>query len=230
MKQNLKYLFLLLTPILALATMPNNQSNKIKSNLEILNDTDEKDISYKAKPKSKLDLEDEKYRYIRQRNLKDKILPSFTLELAQKHIEAQEYLVAQYYVKIYLREYTMYGNLDKAWFLAIKSIYMKLKTSESQEDFLAEVRRLSNDFEKTFPQSIYKKEVITMLEDAMGTEYMRNENIAKYYENIGKLKAAQFYRAKNSNNPAITSKIKIKALRKSTLSKTDSNLDILDED
>jgi len=229
MKQTLTYVLLLLSPVLVLATIPTHQSNQIKSNLEILNDTDENDMSYKAKPKSKLDLEDENYRHIRQRNFEDKILPTLTLTLAEKHIEAQEYLVAQYYVKIYLRDYSIYGHLDKAWFLGLKSLFMQFKTSESQKDFLKEITRISQGFPQNFPQSTYTEEALKILKEARIIQYNRNEAIANYYEKIGKTKAAQLYHAKNNNALINLSPLEIKLAKQKRIKKIKSNLYLLDE-
>lgn len=225
MQTSLKYLLLTVIPIFLLGSTHGIH----QSNLELLNDNsnDETIESTIKKPKSALDLEDEKYIQIRQISSQNKRLPALTLALAEKHIDAQEYILGQYYVKIYLRDYSDNGNMDKAWFLGFKTLFMKFKTSESQQALLAEIRRVGNNFKQTFPESIYTKKVIDMLEEAMVIEYNRNEKIATYYEKIGKPKAAQFYRLKNSNAHLSPSTIQFK---KFTKEKVYSNLDILSEE
>ena len=207
---------LLITPLMA--TQP------VKSNLSILNDTNSQYVEYKNKPKTALDLEDEKFLSIRRRNSEDKILPNYTLELAQKHIDIQEYILAQYYIKVYLRDYSDCGNLDKAWFLGIKSLFLKLKISESQEGLLEEIQRLGDDFMYEFPQSTYIKEMKNILDKSMLIEYDRNNDIANYYEKMGKPKAAALYRAKNAPYTQKVSTIP----RPPKVKK--SNLDLLNED
>jgi len=227
MKQNLKYFFLLLIPFMASEAITNN---KAKLNLEILNNPDEDTMFYQNKPKSKLDLEDEKYIRIRQRNLKDKILPNLTLELAQKHIEIQEYLVAQYYIKIYLQEYSFSDHLDKAWYLGLKSLFMKFKISESQKDFLKEITRISKGFSENFPRSKYTKEALKMLNEARIIQYNRNEEIANYYEKIGKIKAAKLYHSKNNNALIKLSPLEIKLAKQKRIKKIKSDFDVFDDE
>ena len=191
-----------------------------KSNLDIL-DEDTKD---KKKPKTQLELADEKFLSIRQRNSEDKVLPSYTLELAQKHINVQEYILAQYYVKVYLRDYSAYGHLDKAWFLGIESLFLKLKISESQDNGVEEILKLCDSFAYEFPKSIYTKEVKNIENQSILIEYDRNNDIANYYEKIGKTKAAAFYRSKNASYTQKVSKIpKAPKMKK-------SNLDLLSDD
>jgi len=215
MRSLLKFL-LLITPLMA--TQP------VKSNLSILNDTSNEDTPYKKKPKTALELEDEKFLSIRRRNIDDRVLPAYTLELAQKHIDSQEYILAQYYVKVYLRDYSDYGNLDKAWFLGIESLFLKLKLSESQKDGLDEILKLCDSFAYEFPKSTYIKEVKNIQNQSILIEYDRNNNIANYYEKIGKTKAAAFYRAKNAPYTQKVSKIP----RPPKVKK--SNLDLLSDD
>jgi len=215
MKSVLKFL-LLLIPLMAM--------QPIKSNLDILNDTPHEKSYHQEVSKTALELEDEKFISMRRQNSHHKSLPQFTLDLAQKHIEAQEYILAQYYVKVYLRDYRSYGQLDKAWFLGLQSLFLKFKVSESQESLLDEILRVGHNFQNTFPKSTYIKELDTILNQSTMIEYNRNEEIAAYYEKIAKPKAAALYRAKNNPYRATVSKIPIPPKVKK------SNLDVLNED
>jgi hypothetical protein len=198
MKFVLKFL-LLMTPLMATQLM--------QSHLDILNDVADEESTYTHRPKTALELDDDKFVAIRRRNSENKILPQFTLDLAQKHIDAQEYILAQYYVKVYLRDYSVYGNLDKAWFLGIESLFLKFKISESQESLLNEILRVGHDFQNTFHESTYRKKVDTILNQSMMIEYDRNEEIAVYYTKMGKPKAAALYRTKNNPYRDIVSKM-----------------------
>ena len=211
MKSVLKIL-LLITPLMAK-----------QSNLDILNDVSNTSTSSIKKPKTALDLEDEKFASVQTSNSDDKTLPQLTLNLAQKHIDAHEYILAQYYVKEYLRNYSADGQLDKAWFLGIQCLFLKYKISESQEALFREILRVGHDFENTFSESIYKEEVHTIRNQAIVIQSNRNNDIANYYEKIGKPKAAAFYRAKNSTyGTEVLSITRVKEEK--------SNLDILSDD
>ncbi len=214
MKSVLKVL-LLITPLMAKQSM--------QSNLDILNDVSNQDTSAIKKEKTALDLEDEKFASLQSSHSDDKTLPQRTLILAQKHIDAKEYILSQYYVKEYLRNYSADGQLDKAWFLGIQSLFLKFKISESQEALFKEILRVGHDFENTFSESIYKKEVHTILNQAILLEYNRNNDIANYYDKIGKPKAAAFYRAKNSIYSTEVSKMP-------RVKEEKSNLNILNDD
>jgi len=222
MKNKLKYFILL--PIVVLSA----ENHKVKSNLDILNDENEIDFVVK-KTKTALELEDDYYRQLSQINVKNIRLPALTLSLAQKHIDAQEYLMAQYYVKIYLRDYSLSGHMDKAWYLGLKSLFMKFKTSESQKGFLKEITKISQGFSRNFPQSKYREDALKILDEARIIQYNRNEDIANYYKQIGKTKAAKLYHDKN-NNPLINlSPLEIKLANQKRIKKIKSNLDVLDD-
>jgi len=225
MKNKLKYLILL--PIVVLSA----ENHKVKSNLDILNDVAENETDFFVqKTKTALELEDERYRQLSQINVKNSRLPALTLSLAQKHIDAHEYLMAQYYVKIYLRDYSLFRHTDKAWYLGLKSLFMKFKISESQKDFLKEITRISQGFSQNFPRSKYKEDALKILNEARIIQYNRNEEIANYYEKIGKTKAAQLYHAKNNNVLINLSPLEIKLAKQKRITKIKSNLHVLDDE
>jgi outer membrane protein assembly factor BamD len=194
------------------------------SNLDILNDEPSEAYSKPQKPKTALELEDEKFVSIRRRNSEDAILPEFTLELAEKHLNQEEYVLAQYYVKVYLRDYRSDGQLERAWLLGLLSLFEKLKLTESQDTLLQEILRVGSNFENTFPKSPYLKHIKKIVDESIRIEYKRNNDIANYYEKIGKPQSAAFYRAKNTPYEEKMSQLPQPSKKKQ------SNLELLRED
>ena len=202
--ENNKALNIPLIPTSCLVIQPKVvSSKKIKvkktiSNLDIL----EGDISPHLKVtqpivEGVLELEDEYYMKVRSVDMNDSRLPALTLDLAQKHMKAKEYLIAEFYVKLYIRDYAFGEALDRAWYIGTKSLFMQFKKSQSQEGLFTKIVASSRYFANTFLQSKYRKEVASMLKASIGIAKQRNEEIAAYYEKAGKKKAAAYYREKN---------------------------------
>jgi hypothetical protein len=173
-------------------------SQKHTSNLDLLNEDVPQRVSVKnSDSQNTLELEDERYLQIRGEDMNDTRLPELTLELAQKHMDAKEYLIAEFYVKLYIRDYAFGKALDKAWYIRIKSLFMQFQKSQSQEGLLKQIVAASRYFNMHFLQSTFQKKVASMLKTSIDIAKERNEEIAAYYESAGKKKAAAYYREKN---------------------------------
>jgi len=173
-------------------------SQKYTSNLDLLNEDIPQRVHVKnPDPQNTLALEDEHYLQICREDMNDTRLPELTLELAQKHMDAKEYLIAEFYVKLYIRDYAFGKALNKAWYIRIKSLFMQFQKSQSQEGLLKQIVAASRYFSTHFLQSNYREEVASILKASIGIAKERNEEIASYYESAGKKKAAAYYREKN---------------------------------
>ncbi len=146
-----------------------------------------------------LELADKLYLKFRGKYPDSDRLAGMMLDLAKAHMDAQEYLLARYYTEAYIREYPGGIRADKAWFLRTKSLFLKYKNQDSSPDIADRFKSESKAFLKTFPKSKYIEEIKSLQEQMREMLIKKNEEIAKTYEKMGKLKAAQYYRNKNKD-------------------------------
>ena len=125
--------------------------------------------------------------------------PAMILKLSKAHIREKEYLLARYYAEAYITDYPDGKNVDQAWFLRLKALFLRFRSPGSVdslgEQFEEEaVAFISDPFYRK-----YHAKVREMLKEAKKIQYQRNEALALYYEKLGKPKAAAFYRQKNKS-------------------------------
>jgi len=147
--------------------------------------------------KRDLVLADKRYLAYRGAHPESSKLPTYMLQLSKAHMEIGEYLLARYYAESYIREYPTGRRIDQAWFLRIKSLFLRYKENDSSQALADQLRAESRDFLSRFGKSPYRKEIKTMLAESQKIIRARNEEIAKAYERMGKTKAAEYYRNKN---------------------------------
>ena len=126
-------------------------------------------------------------------------IPAMMLKLSKAHIKDKEYLLARYYAETYITDYPDGKNVDQAWFLRLKALFLRFRSPGSVdslgEQFEEEaVAFISDPFYRK-----YHAKVREMLKEAKKIQYQRNEALALYYEKLGKPKAAAFYRQKNKS-------------------------------
>ncbi len=140
---------------------------------------------------------DNKYIAFRSAHPDSKHLPSMILRLSQTHLKAKEYLLSDYYAKSFLSEYSYDKHVPEAFYLHIKSIYMRFKENGSSEELANQIKNNSKEFVSNFPKSKYLSKVIQIEKDSRKVIANRNEEIAKTYDTLGNKKAAEYYRSKN---------------------------------
>jgi len=119
------------------------------------------------------------------------------LLLSQAHIDAEEYLLSKYYADSYITEYPNGRRLDKAAFLRVKSVFFQFKSNQTDPTLQKQMHGDSKVFLKHFSKSQYIPKVKRMYTEFKKILFTKNEEIAKAYEKMGKVKAAKYYRDKN---------------------------------
>ncbi len=125
-------------------------------------------------------------------------IPAMILKLSKAHIREKEYLLARYYAEAYITDYPDRKNVDLAWFLRLKSLFLRFRSPGSVdslgEQFQEEARVFISD---PFYRKYHAK-VRDMLKETKKIQHQRNEALARYYEKLGKPKAAAFYRQRDA--------------------------------
>ena len=125
-------------------------------------------------------------------------IPAMVLTLSKAHIKEKEYLLARYYAEAYIADYPDGKNVDQAWFLRLKALFLRFR-SPGSVDSLGE--QFQEEAEAFISDPFYRKyhpKAREMLKETKKIQYQRNEALALYYEKLGKPKAADFYRQKNN--------------------------------
>ena len=144
-----------------------------------------------------LELADKKYLEFRGMHPESSRLPALMLKLSRAHMEAKEYLLARYYAEAYIKDYSSGRRVDQAWFLRIKSLFLRFQSNSSAQVLADHLKEEGSAFVSGFPRSKYRSDVKKMLKESQKIIRARNEEIAKSYERMGKKKAAAYYRDKN---------------------------------
>jgi len=144
-----------------------------------------------------LELADKKYLTFRGQHPESDRLPTLMLTLSKAHMKAKEYLLARYYAEAYIRDYPSGKRVDQAWFLRIKSLFLRFKSNDSSEVLADKLKEESQVFLSYFTRSTYRANIKKMRKESQKIIRARNEEIAQAYERMGKKKAAKYYRNKN---------------------------------
>jgi len=144
-----------------------------------------------------LEYADNLYLGYREKNPDSETIPALMLRLAKAHMQQREYLLARYYTESYIRDYPDRKNVDEAWFLRLKSLFLRFQSEGSAENLEKQFQGEAAMFVEDPAYRKYHEKVREMLEEAKEMQRQRNEALAVYYEKRKKPKAAAFYRNKN---------------------------------
>jgi len=157
---------------------------------------------------SNLDKADNLYISLRSEHARSPLLPTATMILAQAHIEDQAFIMADYYLDEYLKKYAASSSIEQAKFLKIKAAFLGIKDINKNQKLMQDTLKDVDIFVHAYPSSSYLPIVQTIRVRLNMAQYMLNENIANLYRRIGKDKASEIYRAKNSESPLNMADIK----------------------
>ena len=157
---------------------------------------------------SNLDKADNLYISLRSEHARSPLLPTATMILAQAHMEDQAFIMADYYLDEYLKKYASASSIEQAKFLKIKAAFLGIKDINKNQKLMQDTLNDVDRFVQSYPSSSYLPIVQTIRVRLNMAQYMLNENIANLYKRIGKDKASEIYRAKNSESPLNMADIK----------------------
>lgn len=141
---------------------------------------------------------DDLYLEFRENNPDSKKLQKLILRLSKAHMDNREYLLSRYYAEAYIRDFPDGKKTYEAWYLRLKSLFLRIKTSNgSDSDLVKQFQDESRVLLENMDSSQYRQKIKELQEKTKTIVYRYHQKLAKYYEKLGKFEAAEFYRGKD---------------------------------
>jgi len=150
---------------------------------------------------SNLDKADEYYLSLKSEHIRTPLLPASIMMLAQAHMQAEEYLLANFYFDEYNKRFATSDGREYADYMKIKSAFLGITDVNKDQKLMMDTVNSARKFLFRHPNSVYEPLVNTILVRLHMSQYLLNENIAGLYNRIGKDEAAKIYRTKNKQSP-----------------------------
>ncbi|MEA3455859.1 MAG: outer membrane protein assembly factor BamD [Campylobacterota bacterium] len=151
--------------------------------------------------KSNLDKADEYYLSLKSEHIRSPLLPTAIIMLAHGHMEAEEYLMSNYYFDEYNKRFATSEGREYANFMKLKSAFFGIRDVNKDQKLMLDTVGNAEKFVLRYPDSAYDPLVKTILVRLHMSQYLLNENIAALYNRVDKDKGAKIYRAKNKQSP-----------------------------
>ncbi len=142
-----------------------------------------------------IDKADNYYSSLQGEHIGSSLLPEATMILAIAHMYYEEYLLTEHFLDEYVKRYANSNEKEFAEFLKIKAKYMALPNPRRDQVLIAEAITESENFKRTYPNSMYYSIVDTMATNLYMADAAFNETIASLYARIDKPKSAAYYKA-----------------------------------
>ncbi|WP_292658837.1 outer membrane protein assembly factor BamD [Nitratifractor sp.] len=143
-----------------------------------------------------LEKADKEYLSLRSEHMGSALLPMTMLALAQAHMANEEYLLANYYLDEFLKQYARGGWAEYARFLKLKASFLGIHDINKDQKLVAETLSHCQSFYASHRGSRYAPLVQTMIVRLEMAQYLLDTDIAGLYDHIGKKEAAEIYREK----------------------------------
>ncbi len=128
------------------------------------------------------------------------LIPEAMLILTQAHMDAEEYLLANFYLDEYIKRYGSAKNRQFAEFMKIKASFYGLRSPQRDQKLVIDTLEKAQSYIASYPDGEFTPMVRTIEVRLEMTRYLMNESIASLYERRGKTEAAKIYRARNKKS------------------------------
>jgi len=143
-----------------------------------------------------LEKADDYYTSLSSEHVQSPLLKSSMLILADAHSQAEEYILANFYLDEYIQQFGDSDSIKYIKFLKIKTNFYAFSYPKRDQVLLNQTIKDSNDYIKEYPNSIYTPLVQTMLTKLSLAQKNMDLGIISLYKRIGKPKAAKIYEKK----------------------------------
>lgn len=147
-----------------------------------------------------MDKADAFYISLKSEHISSPLMPTAMMMLAHAHMNAEEYLLANYYLDEYNKRYGDGANREYIDFTKLKASFLGIKDVYKDQKLIMDSIANANKYLFRYPGSVYAPLVNTLLVKLHMSQYLLNENIAALYDRTGKPEAAKIYRDKNSDS------------------------------
>ena len=150
--------------------------------------------------KNNMDKADEYYISLKSEHMRSPLMPTAMMLLAHAHMNAEEYLLANYYLDEYNKRYGEEKTREYTDFMKLKASFLGVQDVNKDQKLIIDSINQSKIYLMRHPGSAYNPLVNTILIRLHMSQYLLNENIAALYDRTGKPEAAKIYREKNTGS------------------------------
>jgi len=118
--------------------------------------------------------------------------------LAKAHMEADEYLLARFYLNEYRRDFPSGKEREKIEYLGVRMLFLQYRHTKDDR-LIASFKAQTKAFKVMFPRSSYRAKIHSFSAKIRQMKNAHYRELAEYYARRGKPKAAAFYRGKIRN-------------------------------
>ncbi len=147
-----------------------------------------------------LDKADAYYISLKSEHMRSPLMPTSLMMLAHAHMNAEEYLLANYYLDEYNKRFGEYESREYTDFMKLKASFLGIKDVYKDQKLIIDSIAAAKVYINRYPGSPYAPLVNTILIRLHMSQYLLNENIAALYDRTGKEEAAKIYREKNKGS------------------------------
>lgn len=150
--------------------------------------------------RSNLDKADSYYISLKSEHVRSPLMPTALMMLAHAHMNAEEYLLANYYLDEYNKRFGEENSRQYTDFMKLKASFLGIKDVYKDQKLILDTIAMANTYIARYPGSDYAPLVNTISIRLHMSMYLLNENIAALYERTGHDNAAKIYRDKNKGS------------------------------
>lgn len=147
-----------------------------------------------------LESADDTYISLESEHKNSPLLPTALQILANAHIEAEEYELANFYLDEYTKRFVVSKSIDYIRYLKIKANFLSFSSQFREQDLITKTQKEIEEFKIKFPDSPYMPLVGTINARLAMAKASFDKEIADLYTRVDKPKAAEYYNKKVSDN------------------------------
>jgi outer membrane protein assembly factor BamD len=153
-----------------------------------------------ALSRNDMDSADSSFISLESEHIRSPILKEAILLMAQAYIKREEYLLADYYLDKYLKQFGREEDREYIDFLRIKAKYFSFQNPKRDQKLIDETITLIEKFYIEFPDSSYSSYINSMKSRLYLSKESLNRDIIELYGKLDKPKAVEFYKAKSKTD------------------------------
>ena len=124
------------------------------------------------------------------------LLPEATMIMAQAHMQAHQYMLAEHFLDEYIRRFASSKQREFASYLKIKAKFMALANPRRDQTLINDALEEGKTFKANYSNSIYTPSVNTIMARFYFARANLNKTITSLYGRLDKPKAQAYYAEK----------------------------------
>ena len=136
------------------------------------------------------------YSSLQSEHIGSPLLKEATMIMAQAHMSAGEYMLAEHFLDEYIRRFANAQEREFAAYLKVRAKFMALPNPRRDQTLIHDALKEGEAFVRKYPNSYYNPALNTMLVKLYLARANLNKTIAGLYRRIDKPKAQAYYEKK----------------------------------